>query len=213
MKILLAIIFSVVGIALAVPTSTLSHTVAQNSMNSTQCVYSSKKMELACKGDDDNEIIECSAEAKFGDLSKDLTVFGISRIVDVSKEISRESVRYWFYPRSIDNATYRDHKVLDGSEQKDLVLYYSEKFIDFGIRVTDEKCYISIVQLFDGATMNHMVSVNGDEKEDISLFGEVLIANQETAKRYVTGFGWGIGLSPWNGGWGGILGLFGGIVG
>lgn len=138
-------------------------------------------------------IIECPTEGKFGGLAKELGVFGISRVEGLEK-VNPEEVRYWFYPRRLDNSTYFNRTVLVDGIPRDLVLYYSEKFVDFGIRVTNMKCYQSLVRLFNGVSVNKMVQIEGGS--NVSLFGEVLMLDREISKRWLPGFGWGFGLGP-----------------
>ena len=150
-------------------------------------------------------IIECPTEARFGGLARDLTVFGISRIV-VSEKVAPEQVRYWFYPRRLDNTTYINHTVVVDDVARDLVLYFGEKQTDFGIRVTDAKCYQRLVRVFQEATVNEVVPVEGGER--VTLFGEVLMVDREISKRWLFGgLGLGLGLGLGVSGFGWVLPL------
>ena len=66
---------------------------------------------------------------------------------------------------------------------RDLVLYHSEKFINYGVRVTDFRCFLKLVTLLNTGTLNHVVRLENSVKT-ISLFGEVVIGDKTVVKRY-----------------------------
>ena len=66
---------------------------------------------------------------------------------------------------------------------KDLVLYWSEKFTNYGVRVTDLVCYLKLVKLLNTGTLNHVVRIESLVKT-VSLFGEVVIGDRTVVKRY-----------------------------
>ena len=129
-------------------------------------------------------MIECPAEAKFEDLSMHLTVFGIGR--------SSNDDQFWIYPREINSSVYSNHSLMVKGELKDIVLYYSEIFKDFGFRITSLKCFKRLVHLFDTITNSHSVSINGSEKLEVELIGEILMASKDSSKRWLPIFGWRI---------------------
>ena len=46
----------------------------------------------------------------------------------------------------------------------DLVLYYSKKSVEYGIRVTYLKLFQHLVNQLNGISVNHMVSIEGSKK-------------------------------------------------
>ena len=85
----------------------------------------------------------------------------------------------------------------------DLFLYYSDKFEQFGFRVTELKCYERLVELFRQSTVSHPVRIE-EGVEEVSLFGEVLVFDKVVQKKWLFGLGLGfrLGLLGW--GWGGL---------
>lgn len=139
-------------------------------------------------------VFECKGDRVF-------RVFGLSRIPEMV-EGKTEMMRYWLYPRKLDNSTYFNHTIRIGDALSDLVLYFGDKFIDYGFRVTDLKCYERLVGLFKESTMTHLVPLEGI-KTEVPLFGEVLVLDKNVQKKWLYGYGWGLGSSlGW--GWGGL---------
>jgi hypothetical protein len=206
----------------AMPASSVIESIeieAQASANSTQCIYSVDSKLFSCRGDS-GDFIECPADANLGELSSDFKIFGMSKVPEVADQKLKD-VKFWMFPRNLDNTTYSDHFIIEKKsdnveeEQKhhDIFFYHSEHLEEFGFRVQDEKCFERIAHLFNGASVNHMVSVNGDENgisSEVSLFGEVLMVHKQNTKRFLFG-GLGLGFGfPFGGfGWGFPFGGFG----
>ena len=120
-------------------------------------------------------VVEWSGERLF-------TIFGISKVGNGEFDKLDES-RYWLYPRKLDNSTYVDRTIMVNGVAKDLVLYWSEKFTNYGVRVTDLVCYLKLVKLLNTGTLNHVVRIESLVKT-VSLFGEVVIGDRTSVKRY-----------------------------
>jgi hypothetical protein len=155
--------------------------------NVTQCIYRPETKILSCRGLTGD--IECPAicESKG---NHGYRVFGLGfvpELVDAKPEL----VRYWLYPRSLDNVTYVNHTIFIDGVDRDVFLYYGDKFQEYGLRVTDSVCWQRIVGLIK-------VSSTGVQ----SLIGEVLVYDREVSKRWLWGYGWGLGLNRW--GYGGL---------
>lgn len=145
---------------------------------------------------------ECEAIANVSALgSKMFSIYGIGKLSTEIKDMKAESVRFFLYPRNIDNQTYFNYSVPIEGSNVDLVLYYAEKFIDYGLRVTDLKCYERIVDMFSRSIENHVVRLESDllVKPEVSLIGEILCNDKTVQKRWLYGYGWGY---PYYGGWG-----------
>lgn len=145
-------------------------------MNSTNCVYLPETKVLKCKGSSGD--VECDVAADLSGLgSKKFNVFGIGRLPVEMKDAKPESIKYWLYPRNIDNQTYFNHSIAVEGKLVDLVLYHADKVVDNGLRVPDLKCYERLVSLFNASTENHIVRLEGEESSsnpEVSLFGEIL---------------------------------------
>jgi len=203
MKFLLAILF-VVGLASAQDQSPMMD--ANGSFNHSQCIFRPEERQIACRGAD-GVSIECGAVGEFGD--RRFSVFGMSMIPDVAEGRAVESMRYWLYPRSLNGTTYANRTVaLENGRVADLMLWYGERAAtegqQLGVRVTDVQCYERLVRLFaDASRQPHMVRLEAGPQavQEIPLFGEVLVMDKNVQKRWLWGYGWGLGSWGW-GAWG-----------
>lgn len=119
----------------------------------------------------------------FEHVPKEYSIFGMSRIVGMESNDS-EPNRFLLFPRSLDNSTYFNSAIIVNGEYKHLMLYYNEKFSDFGIRVTNLKCYQQLINSFARSMLNIIALVENDSKRNVILFGEILIADREISKRW-----------------------------
>jgi hypothetical protein len=130
-------------------------------------------------------------------------------IPDVAEGRAVESMRYWLYPRSLNGTTYANRTVaLENGRVADLMLWYGERAAtegqQLGVRVTDVQCYERLVRLFaDASRQPHMVRLEAGPQavQEIPLFGEVLVMDKNVQKRWLWGYGWGLGSWGW-GAWG-----------
>jgi len=168
-------------------------------LNSTQCVYLPENKMFNCQGP--SGTVECDAVVDFSGLGeRQYHVYGIGRVQEVAGE-RIESLRIPLYPRNLDNRTYANYSVPVQGRFVDVVLYYSENFVEYGIRVQSLKCYERIVRLFRSVVESHVGELEGSE-EDVNLVGEVLINDRAVQKRWLYGYGFGYGYPYW--GWGGL---------
>ena len=159
-----------------------------------------------------NETVNCDAQAHLNGVDPLIYGFGIDTIV------KDDSIRYWMYPRVLNTSMYQNHNVVLNETGKPLVnlcLYYSEKFVDHGIRVTDLKCYKSLVKHFEAIKYENVVEIESDllVKPSVSLIGEILIVESSMEKRRGGGFGGGFGRGFGRGFGGGFGRGFGGGFG
>ena len=136
-------------------------------------------------------------------------VFGLGFIPELV-DVAPEQVRYFLYPRHLENITYYNHTVIVGGVVRDLVIYYGEKTIEnyYGFRVIDMKLYKRLVELIKG-TIEHLIPlsrgtevINGVVRPTVPMIGEVLVRGKEVSTRWVYGYGFGLGLGGW--GYGGL---------
>lgn len=155
---------------------------------------------LACRGP--NGIVECPAELEVSRLgSIKFEVYGIRKDEVLSHRIPVEESRYELFPRKLDNSTYVNNTVIVDGEPVELFLYFGEKSVSSGVRVVDKKCYIRLVDVvYTPSTEAHVVKL--ENEQEVSLFGEILIAEKPAHKRWLGfGFPWlGMGALGW--GWG-----------
>jgi len=178
-------------------------------MNSTQCIFKPEEKSVSCRGS--VETVECSAVCDTSILGEKhnskYSVFGIGMMSERDRvEGKIESVRYWLYPRKLDNSSYLNHSVVaDNGRVVDVVVGCGERFVDVaGLRITDCRCYERLVRLFDDASRQpHMARLETEPTvvQEVPLIGEVLVLDKHVQKRWLWGYGWGLGAWGW-GGWG-----------
>jgi len=170
--------------------------------NVTKCIYVPETRVLTCRGMTGE--VECPTIFHTVD-GIESRVFGMGFIPEFI-EVTPENVRFWLYPRSLDNITYVDHTVVVDGVTKNIVLYYGDKMVEHGMRVTDLKCYERMVGLIKGSSSGRSVTLESDlpVKPVVTMIGEVLVMDKVVSKRWGYGYGWGLGLGYGGWGWGGL---------
>ncbi len=84
----------------------------------------------------------------------------------------------------MDNTTYFDSEILINGQHNHLLLYYDEKFIDMGIRVTNLRCYKKLISSFERTMLNIVALIENDSRRSVVMFGETLIVDREISKRW-----------------------------
>ena len=152
-------------------------------------------------------MITCDAERSLINVPHKL--FGLGRLPVVDGV-----VKYGLYPKVVlpDNTTsYLDHtwQVVNSTTDAPVPMnvFFGEKVVDFGIRVTDEKCYKRIVSFLDSIVDERKVTLNTVAEIDpvVSLIGEVFIV-EPTQDRRAFAIEWLGGLTS-----GFFPGKFGGL--
>jgi len=168
--------------------------------NSTQCVYLPTTRTFTCSFGERR--VECTAVSNFTVFgTTPYHLFGIGRLAETFVNTPVTTYQFGLYPRGFDNITYVSSVV----GTKPVVLYYGETFVNYGIRVVDPVCFGQIVELFGTVTDYHVVTIGSTP---VSLIGEVLYSDSTVAKRWLWGYGFGLGYPYF--GWGG---LYGGLYG
>lgn len=187
---------------------------APDMFNSSQCIFRPEEKMFSCRSS--VETVECPAICDTTILGeKRDSKFSVWGIGIIGREQRIENVRYWLYPRKLDNSSYLNHTmVADNGRVVDLVVGCGERFVDVaGLRITDCKCFERLVRMFDVSSRTpHMARLESEPTvvQEIPLIGEVLVLDKHVQKRWLWGFGWGgMGLGwGWGGlGWGFPLGL------
>ena len=170
--------------------------------NVTQCIYKPEEKILHCGGVGGD--VQCPVIFEWP--KSDVTLYKIFGLGIIPEFVNgkTESVRYWLYPRSLENITYFNHTLIVDGGIRNVVLYYCEKFVEYGFRVTDAGCFGRLVGLIKGSSVERMVPVLGDSgvKTTLPLIGEVLVYDKEVSKRWLYGYGFGLGYGGW--GYGGL---------
>jgi len=187
---LISLVFLIVGLANAAPRSLTVEQAWSDvpiALNGTQCMYLSNVMKFSCRGL--NETISCDAQKHLDGISHLLYGFGI----DANMKGGVDSIRYWMYPKILNTTMYLNHSVVlnasnlshDMSHDMNMCLYYSDKFVDHGIRITDLKCYQSLVKHFEMIKEEHVAEIESDllVKPTVSLIGEIMVLDSSMEKR------------------------------
>jgi hypothetical protein len=161
-------------------------------VNNTQCVFIPTTRTFTCQFGERK--IECPAVANFtlfGPTTYHL--FGIGQVPTTTGP----TTTFPLYPRAFDNVTYVTGTV--GTHTT--VLYFGETFTHYGIRVTDPTCFGQIVQFFSTIADTHAITVG---TTPVNLIGEILYSDSTVTKRWLWGYGFGLGYPFYGwGGWGG----------
>ena len=114
-------------------------------------------------------------------------IYGIGRLPVVKGEVAR----YWLYPRVENKNTYLNYSwsVINKTVEtpSNIFLYPGEKFVDFDIRVSSDKCYQRIVRFLDGVTGEQVVEAESGvvPRPPVNLIGEVLIVDPAMQRRSI----------------------------
>jgi len=171
--------------------------------NVTQCIYRPEDKIFGCRGGVDVSV-ECPTIFEWREnLPLAYKIFGLG-VVPGSVDAKTELVRYWLYPRTLDNSTYFNHSLIVEGGIRELFLYYGEKFVEYGFRVTDVECFGRLIALIRGCSVEHMIPLESelDVKAVVPMVGEVLYFDKEVSKRWLYGYGFGLGYGGW--GYGGL---------
>lgn len=191
-----------ISIGLVLVLASLTHAIVEVPpvSNSTHCVYLPESRVFSCKSEE--LTVECNAVANFSTVGSAYFLFGIEKVRDIFVDVPFEQVKFYLYPRSLDNSTYLNYTFELEGKFHDFVLYYGENFVDYGIRVIDVACYEKIVRWFRPLVDFHVISLTDVNvvPYNVSLIGEVLIHDKTVLKRWLYGYGyWGYPYYGWYG--------------
>jgi hypothetical protein len=167
--------------------------------NSSQCVYRSEHKILGCRSS--VGVVECGV---VGQLPVGFEVFGLSRVDGV---VPLESQSFWLYPRELNKTIYMNHIGEVHNVTRNITLWHTESSEFLGLRVPEVKCWTRLVDLFNSSVGTRLVTV-GELNTEVEIFGEVLVMDRQTKKRWLglgLGLGWPLGLGlgwGWGLGWG-----------
>ena len=186
-------------------------------LNATQCIYKPEEKTLSCQSDSET-FVECPTIGEWSMLdsagSHKFQIFGLStpRCMMSAGECPPQSTVFWLHPRKPDNETYSSHTIVSNKTGKavDMMLWGSGSSSSSGVvsgepamaglRVSDVKCFERLVKLnAETCRTPRTFSIvhNATASEEVTLCGEILVADKALQKRW---FGWG-GLGLWGWGW------------
>ena len=110
-------------------------------------------------------------------------VFGLGFVPELV-DAKVESIRYWLYPRQLDNITYTNHTLTVKDRISDLFVYYGDKSLEnsYGFRITELKCYERLVRFFTGSE-ERMIRLENGVDVSVPMISEVLVYDKEVVKR------------------------------
>ena len=111
---------------------------------------------LSCFGKTEKPI-ECTAELRW---NKPIT-FKILALATSEEGGVVSEMKYRILPRKMDNTAWQRDVVMDGPTEKQISLYHSDKYNDYGIKVKDMTCFRNIVDLLKKSTRNELVHLEG----------------------------------------------------
>jgi hypothetical protein len=149
-------------------------------VNGTQCMFIPTLKKFTCRSD--KSIVECDGISHLDGVSFEL--FGLGHMSVSNGEVEK----YWMYPRDVNSSVYLNHTLISDVKDKlpiNVMLYHGDKFVDFGIRVEDLKCYKRLVSLLDSVKEEHLVNIDSEleVKPTVSLISEVLVMGRSLSRR------------------------------
>jgi len=200
MRFSICLAFVIIGLAYGVVVP--DQTAIERVLNTTRCLYSTESKLLSCTGLGGE--VECDAFLELSVLgSRTFNFYGIGQLPIDYDFTKLESVRYFIYPRELDNTTYLGHSWTTTGQEVDLVLYYGETGLQSGVRISGLTCWTRLVTLLRGTLTTESVRVTGLETQ-VPLIGEVLVSDRNLQKKWLYGLGYGLGY-----GYGSPFGYYG----
>lgn len=186
MRLSICLAFAFIGLAYGVVVP--DQVAIERVLNTTRCLYFTETKLLSCKGVTGE--VECDAFLETGVMgSKSFNFYGIGQLPVDYDYTKIELVKYFVYPRELDNTTYLGHTWTTTEQVVDLVLYYGETGLQSGVRVSSLSCWTRLVELLRATTVTETVKVTG---VDTPLIGEVLVSDRKLQKKWLYGWGsWG----------------------
>lgn len=139
-----------------------------------------------CIKNSEQNVIDCDAVSHLEGVSNQ--IFGLGRMSSVETKGDDLIAKYWMYPRVFNTTSYLNHTLLADKKDKlpiNVCLYQGEKFVDFGIRVKDPKCYKRLTTMLDSIRDEHVANLDSelDVKPKVSLISEILIVTKTVGAR------------------------------
>lgn len=157
--------------------------------NLTQCIYQLENTTIGCK-DVNLNVFECPVVFEWPILPSIplYKTFGLGIALDIDVTTKKESIKFWFYPWQSNNSKYIDHTIVTNNGIKDIFIYYGDKFIYYGFRISDIKCYEELVDLIRGSFVQNTTLMNSDlnvkpHQKEVIMIGQVLIFDKDTLKK------------------------------
>jgi hypothetical protein len=147
--------------------STPVQTIPDELKNRTECVYTKESSILSCHGP--SGVKECSVELRWN-KPVSFQLFGLALPVEISEVLTE--VKYRIFPRKLDNTAW-----IKEITDKEISLYHSEKYNDYGLFVKDKSCFEGLVTVLKSSVRKELVELE-DIKEKVTLIGDLLLADK-----------------------------------
>jgi hypothetical protein len=153
--------------------------------NLTQCIYQLENTTIACK-DVNLNVCECPVFFEWPILPSFALykIFGLDIALDIDVA-KKEPIKFRLYPWQSNNSKNVDHTIININGIKDIFIYYGDKFVDYGFRISEFKCYQRLVDLIRGSSVQNKNLTKSDlnvqlAQKEMSMIGQVLIFDKET---------------------------------
>jgi hypothetical protein len=111
---------------------------------------------------------ECAVEFKW-DKPISFNLFGLSLPIE-SIEIA--DTKYGIFLRKLDNSGW-----VKETNDKNIALYHSKKYNDYGFIVRDKSCFERLVTILNSLARKEVVELT-DTKEKVTIIGEISLSNK-----------------------------------
>ena len=119
-------------------------------------------------------MVSCEAKTNFEGLNNNYQMYGIGTLSGNMNIGS--TLRFKLYPKNLTDLAYRDnHVMITDGKLVDLYLYQGSNGNDFGIMVTDLKCFKQLVEFFASIKKELIVDKIIDKTiSKVALLGYIL---------------------------------------
>jgi len=142
--------------------------------NRTECMWLHKTSMLHCSSPK-SVVVDCPTVFVEPDSSVKYLNFGMGRLN--STQVYSNELFYSLYPRKLDESAYVNDMWIEKGKEMRYALYYGDKNIWYGFRITDKVCFKKLFELFRESIRNEEVLLKSDLKENqkVNLFGELYL--------------------------------------
>jgi len=141
--------------------------VREELMNRTECVYTKETSILSCHGP--SGVKECPVVLKW-DKPVTFEFFGLALPVEFSEVLSE--VKYRIFPRKLDNSAWT---VYSDKVDRDVSLYHSEKYNDYGLMIQDKSCFEGLVTILKSSVRKELVVLG---TQTVTIIGDLVLADK-----------------------------------
>jgi len=141
--------------------------VREELMNRTECVLIKETSLLSCHGP--SGIKECPVVLKW-DKPVTFELFGLALPVEITEVLSE--MKYRIFPRKLDNTAWT---VYSDKVDRDVSLYHSEKYNDYGLMVQDKLCFEGLVSVLKSSIRKELVVLG---TQTVTMIGDLMLSHK-----------------------------------